>query len=38
MCGIAGIFNGNQNVKSEWIIKMTNALQHRGPDDEGFWP
>ena len=36
MCGIAGIFNGNQNVKSEWIIKMTNALQHRGPDDEGF--
>ena len=36
MCGITGIFSGNQNVKSEWIIGMNNALRHRGPDDEGF--
>ncbi len=36
MCGIAGIFNCNQNVRSEWIVKMTNTLKHRGPDDEGF--
>ncbi len=36
MCGITGIFNGNQNVRSEWIIGMNNALKHRGPDDEGY--
>ncbi len=36
MCGIAGIFNCNQNIKPEWIIRMNNALKHRGPDDEGF--
>ncbi len=34
MCGIAGITG--KNVKLEWIHKMTNALKHRGPDDEGY--
>ena len=36
MCGITGIFSGNQNVKTEWIIRMTDTIRHRGPDDEGF--
>ena len=36
MCGIAGIFNSNQNIRTEWIVRMTNALKHRGPDDEGY--
>ena len=36
MCGIAGIFSCNQNVRFEWIVKITNALKHRGPDDEGY--
>ncbi len=36
MCGIAGIYYSNQNVSHEWIVKMTDALKHRGPDDEGF--
>ena len=34
MCGIAGYFgSGNQEI----LAKMTNALRHRGPDDEGFY-
>lgn len=37
MCGIAGIINLNQKVKnSTSLLKMTNSLKHRGPDDEGF--
>jgi asparagine synthase (glutamine-hydrolysing) len=35
MCGIAGIINYNGFPYSE-IIKMTNIIRHRGPDDEGF--
>lgn len=36
MCGICGIlsFNG-QPIKKEQISAMSNALIHRGPDDEG---
>jgi len=34
MCGIAGYFgSGSQEI----LAKMTNALRHRGPDDEGFY-
>ncbi len=36
MCGITGIYCSNQRVKSEWIVKMTDALIHSGPDDEGY--
>lgn len=38
MCGIAGIinFDGRPPLK-EAIKEMTNALSHRGPDDEGFY-
>lgn len=37
MCGISGIINTRQNgfaVKD--ITAMTDIVQHRGPDDEGF--
>jgi asparagine synthase (glutamine-hydrolysing) len=39
MCGIAGIFNyRSQEPVSSVILKaMTDALVHRGPDDEGFY-
>lgn len=39
MCGIAGIFSFNQNapVTSEQIKKMTEAIRHRGPDDDGIY-
>ncbi len=38
MCGIAGIIglSSNQTVPSGVIEKMTRALIHRGPDEEGY--
>ena len=36
MCGIAGIFNFNQQPVSTATLKaMTDAIAHRGPDGEG---
>lgn len=38
MCGIAGILSPQSSRRSkELILKMTDALRHRGPDGEGFW-
>jgi asparagine synthase (glutamine-hydrolysing) len=39
MCGIAGIYNfRTQEPVSPRLLKaMTDALVHRGPDDEGFY-
>lgn len=38
MCGIAGIFNINQQpVSSQEIKLMADALAHRGPDGEGVF-
>ena len=36
MCGIAGILGG-ANAEAETVTRMTRALAHRGPDDEGIW-
>ena len=37
MCGIAGIFSpAGKPVESQLLVKMTNSLRHRGPDDEGY--
>lgn len=36
MCGIAGIFPFRSFGKASLIKSMADALQHRGPDDEGF--
>ncbi|NWF90103.1 MAG: asparagine synthetase B, partial [Ignavibacteriaceae bacterium] len=38
MCGITGIINLNLTEKkiSTTLNDMTSALNHRGPDDEGF--
>ena len=37
MCGIAGIFSpAGKPVDSHLLVRMTTALRHRGPDDEGF--
>ena len=36
MCGIAGVFHGNGFPASVVMIKkMTDAIEHRGPDGEG---
>ncbi|MFA6096756.1 MAG: asparagine synthase (glutamine-hydrolyzing) [Candidatus Paceibacterota bacterium] len=38
MCGIAGIYKFNKgSVDRGMIKKMTDALAHRGPDDEGSY-
>ncbi len=38
MCGIAGIINldGKATRQARDIHRMTDAMKHRGPDDEGF--
>ncbi|MCX6133078.1 MAG: asparagine synthase (glutamine-hydrolyzing) [Ignavibacteriales bacterium] len=37
MCGIAGIFSPEgKPADSGLLVRMTTALRHRGPDDEGF--
>src|SRR5947209_659328 len=38
MCGIAGIFNVDGRPVSINVLKrMTDVVEHRGPDGEGFW-
>ncbi len=38
MCGITGILNlKDRSSKQFAIVKMTNALSHRGPDADGFF-
>jgi asparagine synthase (glutamine-hydrolysing) len=39
MCGIAGIFhrNGQRAVDRDVLTRMARSIQHRGPDDEGFF-
>ncbi|MHC4949054.1 MAG: asparagine synthase (glutamine-hydrolyzing) [Planctomycetota bacterium] len=36
MCGIAGIVS-SRGVGAADVERMTRAVTHRGPDDEGFW-
>jgi len=38
MCGICGFcFSDKKPVDLDVLTKMTSALRHRGPDDEGFY-
>ena len=39
MCGIAGILDltGNRVIANEIIQRMTQAIIHRGPDEEGYF-
>jgi len=39
MCGICGQFNfvGHEPVEADTIRRMTDAMVHRGPDDEGYF-
>ena len=38
MCGLAGILNQGAAPISEGALKrMCDAMQHRGPDGDGFW-
>ena len=38
MCGLAGLINVNGEPVSPPVLQaMTDAIEHRGPDDEGQW-
>ncbi|MEW5767419.1 MAG: asparagine synthase (glutamine-hydrolyzing) [bacterium] len=39
MCGICGVYNfgSSEPVKPGLVREMTDALYHRGPDEEGFY-
>lgn len=38
MCGIAGILHfNNQSITEDTLIRMGDAIKHRGPDDRGTW-
>lgn len=37
MCGIAGIVSFTGKTEERLVRKMTDTLQHRGPDGEGIW-
>lgn len=41
MCGIAGFLDARtlseRHDQNAIVRRMTNVLQHRGPDDSGFW-
>lgn len=38
MCGIAGVASLNENhVREDILHRMARVLEHRGPDDEGFY-
>src|SRR3979411_2633964 len=38
MCGLAGIVNfDGEPVERQRIVRMTETLEHRGPDGSGIW-
>ncbi|MBI4902866.1 MAG: asparagine synthase (glutamine-hydrolyzing) [Acidobacteria bacterium] len=41
MCGISGFVNVKGDLRRDCLLdaihRMTDALSHRGPDDEGYW-
>ena len=36
MCGISGFIDYKKNTTFETLVAMTDALEHRGPDDKGY--
>ena len=39
MCGLVGLisFSNNEKISSPIIKNMADEINHRGPDDEGFF-
>src|SRR5881397_1667108 len=41
MCGIGGVFDygykANPQVTPELLVRMSDAMVHRGPDDSGYF-
>lgn len=36
MCGIAGLYSKSK-ISRDSIVRMTDAMSHRGPDGDGLW-
>lgn len=36
MCGIAGVLSLEKPIDPKTVLRMTNRIRHRGPDDEGY--
>ena len=38
MCGLAGVYNQSGSpFGKEHMVRMADAIEHRGPDGEGFY-
>lgn len=37
MCGIVGVATALRSIEMDCLVKMREALHHRGPDDAGAW-
>lgn len=37
MCGIAGVIRFDNLLSAQYLQKMTDIIDYRGPDDEGFY-
>ena len=37
MCGFVGLVDTNHELEAELLIRMRDALVHRGPDEAGLW-
>lgn len=37
MCGILGFFTGDSNKKQNLLGRMKSSIEHRGPDQSGFY-
>src|SRR5258705_11521172 len=37
MCGIVAIFAGGDSINPESLIRATERLAHRGPDEQHHW-
>ncbi len=37
MCGIAGVFSMDRVIDESGLVRMAQALSHRGPDSEGLY-
>jgi len=37
MCGIAAFFSSGKHISAEKLKRATNALHHRGPDNQSVW-
>jgi asparagine synthase (glutamine-hydrolysing) len=37
MCGIAGFVDFRSRSSKEFLVRMTDELHHRGPDDSGYY-